>query len=151
MGHRSARGRRVAQGRAGRADGSDRRRGVDHVRVHRPCDRDGHRGGASRHRRGRPGSRGLVASPSGHWLLPLVLIALSCTALLIFLMIGLVLPSVPGFVSNSHPRTYTPVTRLVDPSGELGMFVLLAAALGAEVLRAPMPIRRAGASKHGPG
>jgi hypothetical protein len=80
---------------------------------------------------------------AGRRLLRLVLIASAGTALLIFLMIGLILPSVPGFVSNSHPPTYTDVTRLVDPFGEFVIFVLLVAALGADVLRARVRSRRA--------
>jgi hypothetical protein len=97
------------------------------------------------------GTAGLVVTAAhrgaGRRLRPLVLIASAGTALLIFLVISVVLPSVPGFVSNSHPPTYTDATRMVDPIGELGIFVLLAAALGADVLRARSRTRRAAAGK----
>jgi hypothetical protein len=62
---------------------------------------------------------------AGQRLLPLVLIASAGTALLIFLVMSGVLPTIPGFVSNSHPPIYPIVTRLVDPVIELGIFVLL--------------------------
>jgi hypothetical protein len=82
---------------------------------------------------------------TGQRLLPLVLIASAGSALLIFLAISCVLPTVPGFVSNSHPPIYTNVTRVVDPVRELGVFVLLALALGVDVLRARIRTRRAAA------
>jgi hypothetical protein len=78
-------------------------------------------------------------------LLPLVLIASAGSALLIFLAISRVLPTIPGFVSNNHPPIYTTVTRMVDPVRELGIFVLLAVALGAALLRARIRTRRAAA------
>jgi hypothetical protein len=92
---------------------------------------------------------------TGRHLLRLVLIASAGTALLIFLVVESALPSVPGFVSNSHPPTYTDVTRLVDPFGEFVIFVLLIAALGADVLRARVRTHRAAAREqrrgHGTG
>jgi hypothetical protein len=65
---------------------------------------------------------------------PLVLTAAATTALLIFLVISWLLPAFDGFVRNWDPPTYTDVTRLNDPVGELGIFVLLALALGADTL-----------------
>ncbi|MBV1853928.1 hypothetical protein [Catellatospora tritici] len=65
----------------------------------------------------------------------LALVASAGAALLVFLAISWILPTVPGFVSDNHPPTYPDVTRLVDPIGELATFVLLAAALGVDVLR----------------
>jgi UPF0716 family protein affecting phage T7 exclusion len=76
---------------------------------------------------------------------PLLLIASAGTALLIFLVIAAVLPAIPGFVSNNHPPIYTGVTRVVDPIRELGLFVLLAAALGVDLSRARIRTRRAAA------
>jgi len=67
--------------------------------------------------------------------LPLVLIASAGSALLIFAVIAWLLPAVPGFVSDNHPPIYTPVTRLVDPIGELALAVLLATAFGLDRLR----------------
>ena len=52
---------------------------------------------------------------------------------------------VPGFVSHNHPPIYTNVTRMVDPVGELGIFLLLAVALGVDLLRARIRTRRAAA------
>jgi hypothetical protein len=90
---------------------------------------------------------------AGRRLLPIVMIAPATTALLIFLVIGSVLPSVPGFVSNSHPPIYTltPVTRMVDPIGEFGVFVLLAAAIAVELIRARIRNRRTAAPERRPG
>jgi hypothetical protein len=59
-----------------------------------------------------------------------VLLAAATCALLIYLVVGAVLPAFPEFVSDSHPPTFTDVTRLVDPVGELGIFVVLLLALG---------------------
>lgn len=73
------------------------------------------------------------------------------TALLIFLVINLVLPGVRGFISTTHPPVYTPATRLVDPAAEFGIFVLLAAALGVDVLRTRIRTRRAAAREKRPG
>jgi len=75
-------------------------------------------------------------------LLPIMLIASAGSALLIFLVISCLLPVVPGFVSTSHPPVYTNVTRLVDPVRELGMFLLLAVALGVDLVRARIRTRR---------
>lgn len=80
---------------------------------------------------------------AGQRLLPLALIASGGSALLVFLVISCVLPAMPGFVSNNHPPTSTSVTRLVDPVGELALFVLLAVALGADLVRARTRMRRA--------
>lgn len=80
---------------------------------------------------------------AGHRPLPFALLATAGSALLIFLTISWLLPGVPGFVSSHHPPIYTPVTRLVDPIGEFALFVLLAVALGAEVLRIRIRTRRA--------
>jgi hypothetical protein len=81
----------------------------------------------------------------GQRLLSLVLVASAASALLIFLVISSVLPAIPGFVSNNHPPIYTSVIRLVDPVRELGIFVLLAVALGADLVRTRMRTRRAAA------
>jgi hypothetical protein len=91
---------------------------------------------------------GLVVAASsrrsaGQRLLPLVLIASAGTALLIFLVISGVLPAVPGFISTTHPPIYPMPTRLVDPAGELAIFVLLAVALGVDLVRARIRMRRA--------
>lgn len=51
------------------------------------------------------------------------------------MVVSWLLPAVPGFLSNNHPPIYTPVTRLVDPIGELVIFVLLAVAFGVDLLR----------------
>lgn len=75
--------------------------------------------------------------------LPLALLASAASALLIFLAISWFLPTVPGFVSNNHPPIYPPVTRLVDPIGELALGVLLAMALSVDVLRARIRTKRA--------
>jgi hypothetical protein len=90
---------------------------------------------------------------AGRRLLPIVMIAPATTALLIFLVIGSVLPGVPGFVSNSYPPIYTltPATRMVDPIGEFGVFVLLAAAVAVELIRARIRDRRAAAPERRPG
>ncbi|MBB4751969.1 hypothetical protein [Actinoplanes lobatus] len=88
---------------------------------------------------------------AGQRRLPLALIASAGTALLIFLAISCVLPMVPGFVGTSHPPTFTDVTRLVDPVGELGIFVLLAAALGVDLLRTRIRTRRAASRAQGQG
>lgn len=93
---------------------------------------------------------GLVVAASsrrsaGQRLLPLVLIASAGTALLIFMVISGVLPAVPGFISTTHPPIYPMVTRLVDPVGELGIFVLLALAIGVDLVRARIRMRRAAA------
>ena len=93
---------------------------------------------------------GLVAAASsrrsaGQRLLPLVLIASAGTALLISLVISRVLPAVPGFISTTHPPIYPMVTRLVDPVGELGIFVLLTVAIGVDLMRARIRMRRAAA------
>ena len=95
---------------------------------------------------------GLVVATSsrrgaGQRLLPLALIASAGSALLIFLAISWVLPTIPGYVSHNHPPTYTDVTRLVDPIGEFAIFVVLALALGVEVLRARTRIRRTAAAR----
>jgi hypothetical protein len=82
---------------------------------------------------------------AGQRLLPLLLIASTGSALLIFLVISCVLPMVPGFVSNNHPPIYTDVTRMVDPIREFGIFLLLAVALGVDLLRARIRTRRAAA------
>lgn len=89
-----------------------------------------------------PGRRPLLVASAGTSPRPL-LIASAGTALLIYLMIALVLPGVPGFVGNSDPPTYTDVIRLVDPIGELGIFVLIGVTLGVDVLRARIRARRA--------
>jgi hypothetical protein len=81
----------------------------------------------------------------GQRLLPLVLIASAASALLIFLAISCVLPAIPGFVSDNHPPTYTSVTRVVDPVREFGIFVLLAVALGVDLVRGRIRTRRAAA------
>jgi hypothetical protein len=93
---------------------------------------------------------GLVVAASsrrsaGQRLLPLVLIASAGTALLIFMAISGVLPAVPGFISTTHPPIYPMVTRLVDPVGELGIFVVLALAIGVDLVRARIRMRRAAA------
>jgi hypothetical protein len=76
-------------------------------------------------------------------LLPLMLVASAGSALLIFLVISWLLPVVPGFVSTSHaPVYYSEVTRLVDPVRELGIFLLLAIALGVDLVRARIRTRR---------
>ena len=96
---------------------------------------------------------GLVAAASSRHsprLLPLVLLASAGTALLIFLVIESVLPSVPGYVSNNHAPIYTPVTRMVDPIGEFITFVLLAAALGLDLICARIRTRRAAAREQYP-
>jgi hypothetical protein len=82
---------------------------------------------------------------AGQRLLPLVLIASAGTALLIFMVISGVLPAVPGFISTTHPPIYPMVTRLVDPVGELGIFVVLALAIGVDLVRARIRMRRAAA------
>jgi hypothetical protein len=82
---------------------------------------------------------------AGQRLLPLMLIASAGTALLIFLVISCVLPAIPGFISTTHPPIYPMVTRLVDPVGELGIFVLLALAIGVDLVRARIRMRRAAA------
>ena len=87
---------------------------------------------------------------AGQRLLPLVLIASAGSALLIFLAISWVLPTIPGYVSHNHPPTYTDVTRLVDPIGEFAIFVVLALALGIEVLRARSRPRRTAAREQRP-
>jgi hypothetical protein len=90
---------------------------------------------------------GIVVAQShrvaGRRRLPLALLAAAGTALLVFLAISWLLPGVPGFVANNHPPTYTAVTRLVDPIGELALFVLLLVALGVEALRFRIRARRA--------
>ena len=91
---------------------------------------------------------GLVVAASsrrsaGQRLLPLVLIASAGTALLILMVISRVLPAVPGFISSTHPPVYPMVTRLVDPVGELGIFVLLTLAIGVDLVRARIRMRRA--------
>jgi len=93
---------------------------------------------------------GLVVAASsrrsaGQRLLPLVLIASAGTALLIFLVISCVLPAIPGFISTTHPPIYPMVTRLVDPVGEFGIFVLLALAIGVDLAHARVRMRRAAA------
>jgi hypothetical protein len=88
---------------------------------------------------------------AGQRLLPLLLITSAGSALLIFLVISCVLPMVPGFVGNSHPPIYTDVTRMVDPVRELGIFLLLAVALGVDLLRARIRTRRANAREQRPG
>ncbi len=80
---------------------------------------------------------------AGHRPLPLALLAAAGSALLIFVVISWLLPAVPGFVGNNHPPVYTPVTRLVDPIGELALFVLLGVALGVVVLRTRIQTQRA--------
>ena len=66
--------------------------------------------------------------------------------ILIILVIIYWLPAIPGFISSSHDPVYTPhVTRLVAPIGEFGLFVLLAMALGIDLLRARVRNRRAAA------
>ncbi len=83
---------------------------------------------------------------AGQRLLPLALIASAGSALLIFLVIIYVLPAIPGFISTSHDPVYTAnVTRLVDPVREFGLFVLLATALGVDLLRSRLRSRRAAA------
>src|SRR5205809_649069 len=101
------------------------------------------------------GAAGLVAAAAsrrspGQRRLPLTLIASASTALLIFLVIWRVLPSVPGYVSNNHAPIYTPVTRMVDPINEFGTFVLLAAALGLDLTCARIRTRRAAAREQYP-
>ncbi|HEV7713045.1 MAG TPA: hypothetical protein VGP16_32930 [Asanoa sp.] len=80
---------------------------------------------------------------AGQRLLPLLLIASAGSALLIFLVISCVLPMVPGFVSDNHPPIHADVTRMVDPVGELGVFLLLSVALGVDLLHARIRTRRA--------
>jgi hypothetical protein len=93
----------------------------------------------------------LVAGLSGAGRrLPLGLLASAGSALLIFLVISSFLPTMPGFVSNNHPPTYTAVTRLADPIGELALSVLLVLALGVEVLRTRTRTRRAIMRGHAP-
>jgi len=83
---------------------------------------------------------------AGQRLLPLVLIASAGSALLIFLVIIFFLPAIPGFISNNHDPVYTAhVTRLVDPVREFGLFVLLAMALGIDLLRSRIRNRLAAA------
>jgi hypothetical protein len=79
---------------------------------------------------------------------PVVLAAAATTALLIFLVISWLLPAFDGFVRNWDPPTYTDVTRLNDPVGELGIFVLLALALGADTLWSWVRGRRAATRRH---
>lgn len=88
---------------------------------------------------------------AGRQLLPLTLVASASTALLLFLVIEVVLPGVPGFVSNNHPPIYARVTRMVDPIGELGIFVLLTVALGVDLMRVRTRTRRAAARRSRPG
>jgi hypothetical protein len=88
---------------------------------------------------------GLSPRSAGQRPLPLVLIASAGTALLIFLAVSCVLPMIPGFVSTNHPPTYTNVIRLVDPVGEFGIFILLALALGIDLVRARIRTGRAAA------
>jgi Na+-driven multidrug efflux pump len=96
---------------------------------------------------------GLVVAASyrgaGRRLLPRVLGTAAGSALLIFLVIAWFLPAVPGYVSNNHPPIYTPVTRLVDPIGELALSVLLTLLLVVEVVHARTRIRRAAARAQG--
>jgi hypothetical protein len=96
---------------------------------------------------------GLVVAASyrgaGRRLLPRVLGTAAGSALLIFLVIAWFLPAVPGYVSNNHPPIYTPVTRLVDPIGELALSVLLTLLLVVEVVHARTRIRRAAAPAQG--
>jgi len=94
-----------------------------------------------------PAMAGLSPRSTGRRRLPLVLIASAGSALLIFLAISCVLPMVPGFVSTSQPPTYANATRLVDPVGEFGIFVLLAVALGIDVLRDRIRTGRAATSE----
>ena len=83
---------------------------------------------------------------AGQRLLPLVLIASAGSALLIFLVIIFFLPAIPGFISNNHDPVYTPhVIRLVAPVREFGLFVLLAMALGIDLLRSRIRNRLAAA------
>ena len=82
---------------------------------------------------------------AGQRLLPILLIASAGSALLIFLVISGILPTIPGFISNNHPPVYTKVTRVVDPVRELGIFVLLAVALGVDLVQARIRSRRAAA------
>jgi hypothetical protein len=77
--------------------------------------------------------------------LPLGLVSAAGSAMLILLSISWILPSLPGFVSDNHPPTYTDVTRLVDPVLEAAIFILLAGALGVDGLRARLRSRRAAA------
>jgi hypothetical protein len=90
-----------------------------------------------------------AAAPSrrthGRRWLSIVLLASAASALLIFLVISCVLPMIPGFVTNNHPPTYTSVTRVVDPVREGGIFVLLAVALGVDLVGARIRMRRAAA------
>ena len=92
----------------------------------------------------------VAGNPGAGRRLPLGLLASAGTALLIFLVISSFLPAVPGFVSNNHPPTYTAVTRLVDPIGELALSVLLVLALGFEVLRRRARTREATVRDHPP-
>ena len=56
----------------------------------------------------------------------------------------------PRLCQSHHPPTYTDVTRLVDPIGEFAIFVVLALALGVEVLRARCRTRRTTAREQRP-
>jgi hypothetical protein len=87
---------------------------------------------------------------AGDRLLPLTLIASATTALLLFLAISWIFPAVPGFISNSHPPTFTDVTRLVDPVGEFALFLLLTAATVANLARTRIRTRRATAREQRP-
>jgi hypothetical protein len=61
-------------------------------------------------------------------------------------LLPLALIAIPGFISTSHDPVYTAnVTRLVDPVREFGLFVLLATALGVDLLRSRLRSRRAAA------
>jgi hypothetical protein len=77
----------------------------------------------------------------------LALTASAGSALLIFLAISSVLPSLPGFVSHNHPPIYTGAVRMVDPIVEFGVFVLLTLALGADILRMWIRTRRPAAQQ----
>jgi hypothetical protein len=82
----------------------------------------------------------------------LALTASAGSALLIFLAISSVLPSLPGFVSHNHPPIYTGAVRMVDPIIEFGVFVLVALVLGADMLRTWTRTRRAaGQEQYGAG
>jgi hypothetical protein len=74
--------------------------------------------------------------------LPQVLLAAATAALLIFLAISWLLPGVPGFISDSHPPVYPPVTQLVDPVGELGLAVLLTVIFAVDLIRTRSRSRR---------
>ena len=60
------------------------------------------------------------------------------------------MPGFDGFVNNWDPPTYTDVTRLVDPVLELAIFVLLALALGVEIVSAWARARRMPAGEDDP-